>query len=67
MEAWLLSMCCQALTYDLDLLQTFIEADLAGDGRISPEEWFALVDSNPEVISYMTVGVLRELTVKCVS
>ena len=44
--------------------QTFREADLAGDGHISPQEWQALVASNPDIISYMTLPVLREVTTK---
>lgn len=43
---------------------TFKEADLAGDGHISPEEWQILVQKHPNVISYMTLPVLKELTKK---
>ncbi len=32
-------------------LQTFEEADLAKDGRISSEEWLVLVSNNPVPIS----------------
>ena len=48
----------------LDVLQTFKEADLAGDGHISPDEWQILVQKHPNVISYMTLPVLKELTKK---
>jgi serine/threonine-protein phosphatase 2B regulatory subunit len=44
--------------------QTFKEADLAGDGHISPEEWQTLVKNNPHLINYMTLPVLKELTKK---
>jgi len=40
---------------------TFKEIDLAGDGRINPEEWSTLVHRNPSIIGYMTLPVLREL------
>ncbi|KAL3148573.1 hypothetical protein ABBQ38_014006 [Trebouxia sp. C0009 RCD-2024] len=43
---------------------TFKEADLAGDGHISPDEWQILVQKHPNVISYMTLPVLKELTKK---
>lgn len=43
-------------------LQTFEEADLAGDGHISSDEWLALVRGNPSVISYMTLAPLKEIT-----
>lgn len=42
--------------------QTLAEVDLAGDGRINPEEWLALVRRNPDVISFMNLPVLQELT-----
>ena len=45
-------------------LQTFQEADLAGDGHISPEEWQVLVNKYPTMLSYMTLPVLKELTKK---
>lgn len=45
-------------------LQTFKEADLAGDGHISPEEWQVLVNKHPTMLSYMTLSVLKELTKK---
>ncbi|KAK2075838.1 hypothetical protein QBZ16_001579 [Prototheca wickerhamii] len=41
---------------------TLAEVDLAGDGRINPEEWLALVRRNPDVISFMNLPVLQELT-----
>ncbi|DBA92663.1 TPA: hypothetical protein ACH3X1_002875 [Trebouxia sp. C0004] len=44
--------------------QTFKEADLAGDGHISPEEWQILVKKHPNMINYMTLPVLKELTKK---
>lgn len=44
--------------------QTLREADLAGDGHISMEEWLSLVRSNPGIISYMTLPVLRQVTTK---
>lgn len=40
---------------------TFREIDLAKDGKINPEEWQALVQRNPSIISYMTLPVLTEL------
>ena len=45
-------------------MQTFKEADLAGDGHISMDEWLTLVRSNPGIISYMTLPVLKEVTTK---
>lgn len=45
-------------------MQTFEEADLAGDGHISPEEWQILVKKHPKMINYMTLPVLKELTKK---
>ncbi len=41
--------------------QTFEEADLAKDGRISHEEWLILVQKHPVIINYMTLPVLREV------
>ena len=43
--------------------QTFEEADLAKDGRISHEEWLILVQKHPVIINYMTLPVLREVRV----
>jgi len=43
--------------------QTFEEADLAGDGIISLEEWRTLVCHSPDVIGYMTLPVLKDVTV----
>ena len=48
----------------LMVMQTFEEADLAGDGHISPEEWQILVQKHPNTINYMTLPVLKELTKK---
>jgi len=45
-------------------MQTFKEADLAGDGHISPDEWQILVQKHPSMINYMTLPVLKELTKK---
>ncbi len=45
------------------LMQTFEEADLAKDGRISHEEWLILVQKHPVIINYMTLPVLREVRV----
>lgn len=45
------------------LTQTFEEADLAGDGIISLEEWRTLVCHSPDVIGYMTLPVLKDVTV----
>ena len=42
-------------------MQTFEEADLAGDGIISLDEWRTLVLSSPDVIGYMTLPVLKEV------
>ena len=44
--------------------ETFKESDLSKDGRINPEEWLALVQRNPSVISYMTLPVLLEISQK---
>lgn len=44
------------------MMQTFKEADLAGDGHISPEEWQILVNKNPTLINYMTLPMLKDLT-----
>ncbi|PRW55970.1 calcineurin B 7 isoform X1 [Chlorella sorokiniana] len=41
--------------------QTFTEMDLTKDGVINPEEWLALVQRNPDVISFMTLPVLTEV------
>ena len=41
-------------------MQTFEEADLAGDGIISREEWHTLVINSPDVIGYMTLPVLDQ-------
>ncbi|CAL8469833.1 g9375 [Coccomyxa elongata] len=43
--------------------QTFEEADLAGDGIISLDEWRTLVCHSPDVIGYMTLPVLKDVTV----
>lgn len=45
-------------------LQTFDELDIARDGRINPEEWATLVRRNPEIIAFMTLPVLEELTAR---
>lgn len=42
--------------------RTFTEVDLGKSGTIVLEEFEALVEKNPSVISYMTLPVLRELT-----
>lgn len=42
--------------------KTFEEADLAGDGHISIEEWLTLVREQPSVISYMTLPSLKDIT-----
>ncbi|KAK9838312.1 hypothetical protein WJX81_003861 [Elliptochloris bilobata] len=42
--------------------QTFAQADTAGDGIISPQEWLDLVSGNPSIIDYMTLPVLKEVT-----
>ena len=44
--------------------QTIVEADLAGDGHISPAEWQALVRASPDIINYMTLPVLQQVTTK---
>lgn len=44
--------------------ETFKETDLSKDGKINPEEWLALVQRNPSIISYMTLPVLLELSQK---
>ncbi|KAK9815125.1 hypothetical protein WJX73_008177 [Symbiochloris irregularis] len=51
---------------DIDQLvdQTLEEADLAGDGHISLEEWQALVERSPDIIAYMTLPVLKQVTAK---
>ncbi|KAL4443040.1 hypothetical protein ABPG77_008531 [Micractinium sp. CCAP 211/92] len=41
--------------------QTFSEMDLTRDGVINPEEWLALVQRNPDIISFMTLPVLTEV------
>lgn len=43
--------------------QTFEEAGVK-NGKISPQEWQSLVRNNPDMISYMTLRVLGELTTK---
>lgn len=43
-------------------MQTFLEADLTKDGRISYEEWRQLVHFNPAVISFMTLKPLESVT-----
>lgn len=46
-------------------LQTFEEADIAKDGRISKEEWMILCKSQPAILSFMTLPLLRgDLTKK---
>ena len=45
----------------MPIVQTFKEADLAKDGRISHEEWLILVQKQPVIINYMTLPVLREV------
>lgn len=46
-------------------VQTFEEADIAKDGRISKEEWMILCKSQPAILSFMTLPILRnELTTK---
>ena len=44
--------------------QTILEADVAGDGHISPSEWQALVQQSPDIINYMTLPVLKQVTTK---
>ena len=44
--------------------QTFEEADLAKDGRISQEEWMILVKNQPVILNFMTLPVLRNVTTK---
>lgn len=45
--------------------QTFEEADIAKDGRISKEEWMILCKSQPAILSFMTLPLLRnDLTTK---
>lgn len=44
--------------------QTFAEADVAGDGHISSQEWQQLVQRSPDIISYMTLPVLKQVTAK---
>lgn len=41
-------------------VQTFEEADLAGDEIISLEEWHTLVINSPDIIGYMTLPVLNQ-------
>ena len=48
-------------------MQTFEEADLAKDGRISHEEWLILVQKHPVIINYMTLPVLREVRLPTLS
>ena len=45
-------------------MQTIAEADLAGDGHISPSEWQSLVQRSPDIINYMTLPVLKQVTTK---
>ena len=52
------------LSLDTALPQTIVEADLAGDGHISPAEWQALVRASPDIINYMTLPVLQQVTTK---
>lgn len=40
---------------------TFDQIDMVGDGKINPEEWMALVQRNPSIISYMTLPVLSDI------
>eukprot|EP00899_Mesostigma_viride_P018091 jgi/Mesvir1/26283/Mv01647-RA.1 len=42
--------------------KTFSEADLSGDGKISLEEWRALVAKNPAMLSNMTIPSLSTVT-----
>lgn len=42
--------------------QTFEEADLAKDGRISNDEWHILVKKDPTIVSFMTIPLLRDVT-----
>lgn len=42
-------------------MQTFAEADVAGDGHISSQEWQQLVQRSPDIISYMTLPVLKQV------
>ena len=44
-------------------MQTFEEADLAGDGIISREEWHTLVINSPDVIGYMTQGLTSAMLI----
>lgn len=44
--------------------KTFEEADLARDGRISHEEFLMLVENNPTICSFMTLPMLRDVTLK---
>ena len=43
---------------------TVKEVDLVGDGKINPEEWQNLVRRNPNIISYMTLDVLKNVAEK---
>ena len=46
---------CQLTIPILLRVQTFAQADTAGDGIISPQEWLELVTANPSIIDYMTM------------
>lgn len=43
--------------------QTFEDVGVT-NGKISPEQWQQLVKANPQMISYMTLPVLSQLTTK---
>lgn len=42
----------------LSVIQTFMEADANGDGKIDEEEWKEFVTKNPSVLKNMTVPQL---------
>lgn len=55
--------CCTTFPCALNSHQTFEDVGVT-NGKISPEQWQQLVKANPQMISYMTLPVLSQLTTK---
>lgn len=55
--------CCLCMCDQFYATQTFEDVGVT-NGKISPEQWQQLVKANPQMISYMTLPVLSQLTSK---
>lgn len=55
------AMQLDAEAIDQIVQDTFSELDLAGDGRIHPEEWLAAVRESPSLVAFMTLPELTRI------